>query len=142
MARLYNATSKKGERTMSYETVRHQLLKEQAATILKDEGFKENEIFFEYTIKNNLGDRYRIDVAGITTERKIFIECGTLSGKDRIKKLKTICDKLIYLPYVLTTIQINTKTRERLHEFRYLKETYDKLLNRLLNMVDQKEGAA
>jgi len=82
------------------EKQKHKLLKQQAKRILKIEGFKDSEIFFEYSVKLKNGRHILIDIARINNKKKVFIECGNLVLKDRLGTLKEYCDKFIYLPYL------------------------------------------
>ena len=40
-----------------------------------------------------------VDVAGIKNNERIFIECGTLTPKNKIEMLKPYCNKVIHLRY-------------------------------------------
>ena len=82
------------------EKKKHKLFKQHAKQILKNEGFKDSEIFFEYSIKLKNNRHILIDVVGINNQKKVFIECGNLVLKDRLGTLKKYCDEFIYLPYL------------------------------------------
>ncbi len=92
------------------EKQKHKLLKQHAKQILKTEGFKNSEIFFEYSIKLKNGRHMFIDIAGVNNQKKVFIECGNLVLKDRLGTLKKYCDKFIYLPYLILINKDFSKT--------------------------------
>jgi hypothetical protein len=66
---------------------------ERAKEILRERGFREEEIHEEFWFKN-----YRVDVVGWSTEKKIAIECGFSSSRKR-EELKKFFDEVLYLPY-------------------------------------------
>ena len=86
------------------ESVNHLVLKQNAKKILLKNGFKQNEIFYEYKLKITKDKYFLIDVVGINSKRKIFIECGGLSSRSKIGLIKNFCNKVIHLPYLLKTI--------------------------------------
>ena len=86
---------------MGEEKQKHLILKKEAKKILLEEGFKEEEIYFEKKIfiKKNSRVGFVIDVVGINNEKRIFIECGNTTDK-KLKEIINYCDKFIYLPYL------------------------------------------
>ena len=81
--------------------INHSNLVERAKEILRERGFKEDEIHEEFWFKN-----YRIDVAGWSTEKKIAIECGYSSSRKR-EELKEFFDEVLYLPYEIGVPRIS-----------------------------------
>jgi len=78
--------------------ITHKELVEKGIELLRKRGFKEEEIFKEYTIKLKCGGTKRLDVAGIRGEEIIGIECGGLTAQ--IKFIKESVTEFIYLPYI------------------------------------------
>lgn len=89
---------------MGNESLAHKELKRQAKEKLRSMGFKDNEIFEEYPI-NGKPRGFIIDVAGISENKKIAIECGQLDKlkgavlKGEIGNTDLKFDELIHLPY-------------------------------------------
>jgi len=78
---------------------RHNKLVEKAKQLLITKGFKQDEIFEEYTITGQNGTWVVVDVAGIRNDKKIAVECGSI-GQNRIAKLKQYFDDVLHIPYV------------------------------------------
>jgi len=74
-------------------SVRHVDLIKKAKEILKNKGFKEDEIHEEFGFKN-----YRIDVVGWSDENKIAVECGYCDSGKR-EELEKFFDEVICLLY-------------------------------------------
>ena len=85
---------------MAHESITHLKLKDQAKGILLALGFKDKEIIVEYHVDRGKGLYYFVDVAGVKETRKVFIECGRNSNKNKINDLKNYCDTVIWLPYL------------------------------------------
>jgi len=71
----------------------HLNLVERAKEILREKGFRDDEIYEEFWFKN-----YRIDVVGWSAEKKIAVDCGFSSSRKR-EELKKFFDEVLYLPY-------------------------------------------
>jgi len=71
----------------------HKQLKEIAKTMLKAQGFSDEEIHTEWTIGQDI-----VDVVGLRTHFKIAIECGNTSCT-KLGALAKTCQKVICLPY-------------------------------------------
>ena len=71
----------------------HAELIRMAKEILRERGFKDDEIYEEFGFKN-----YRIDTVGWSDKQKVAIECGHFnSGK--YEELKKFFDDVIHLPF-------------------------------------------
>lgn len=86
------------------EKEKHFLLKKQGRLILISEGFKEDEIFEEHTMKISQTRSIRVDLIGINNKKRVIIECGAITETmpliEKINILRSKCDKLINLPYL------------------------------------------
>jgi len=91
--------------------------------MLKDMGFSEDQIHEEYVLRiEGNGDRqhinkfqYRIDVAGISSEKKVAIECGRTSG-NKIMWLKPFFDEVVLLPHIKVFGSKNQELEYRLRK--------------------------
>ncbi len=127
---------------MTKESELHLKLKQQAKNLLLKKGFYKDQIYFEYYFDK----RKRVDCVGIKDNLKIAIECGSLSeGKDRIKKLEKFFDEVIHLPYPKgtfsneITMKIKNKTKERLLKHGKMGQSFDELINQLLDRVERRK---
>ena len=81
--------------------VSHNDLKEEARGMLHEMGFTDNQIFEEYNVisdKTPNRSFFIVDIAGISKDRRVAIECGALHCS--LKDLQNYFDKVIILPYV------------------------------------------
>ena len=81
------------------ETKKHITPKKKIEREFLDMGYNKKNIFQEYKIIID-GKKYIIDVAIISPEDKIAIECGMLYGKNKVEKLLKYFDKVIHYPYI------------------------------------------
>jgi hypothetical protein len=80
-------------------TDEHNQLKEYAKLILNRLGFEKSEIFEEYTVNfEGMRERMLVDIAGVSQNRKVAIECGH-TPSDKVIKLNLYFDEVILLPY-------------------------------------------
>jgi hypothetical protein len=87
----------------------HDELKQMARKILMDRGFKEAEIFEEYMVKTHeMRTGFRVDVAGITDDLKIAVECGAVQGQ-KVAQLQLFFDEVVLLPYLSCKKEIPQK---------------------------------
>jgi len=70
-------------------------LKEEAIEQLRRMGFHDDEIFLEYRTVEGI----RVDVVGISPERRVAIECGDTYKGARHRILERSFDTVIYKPY-------------------------------------------
>lgn len=78
--------------------INHNELKEKAKILLREKGFKEEEIFEEYSVILPNGSNKIIDVAGIKDNYTIGIECGSVHGNT--ESYESFFDEFILMPYV------------------------------------------
>jgi len=71
----------------------HQNLIEKAKEILRQKGYREDEIHEDFGFKS-----HRIDVVGWSKDKKIAIECGHCD-REKLRDLKDFFDEVIYLSY-------------------------------------------
>jgi hypothetical protein len=64
---------------------------------LRKEGFNDNQIYTEFSIQIGYRPR-RIDVVGISPQRKIAIECGTCSTS-QLELIRPYFDDILHFPY-------------------------------------------
>lgn len=95
-----------GDLVMSCESKAHLSLKRMAREVLTRIGFKGHEIFEEYKVAD-----VRVDVAGITENLKVAVECGAVP-KAKVEKLRELFDRVIFFPY----LQFLPKKRMEVHE--------------------------
>ena len=78
------------------ESTTHLSFKKIAVDILKEKGFKSEEIKEEYTVeyKQDGRTKYEVDVVGINKDYKIAIECGT-TEYSKILNLQKIFNEVI-----------------------------------------------
>jgi hypothetical protein len=118
-------------------TVKHTALKEVARGILKDMGFKENEIEEEYVVvggknynsnENMLAPKkyVRVDVVGINKERSVAIECGICSA-EKISLLKFFFTDVILLPFFSFTIDDKSVLRSQRKEIESLTQRLENI---------------
>jgi hypothetical protein len=95
-------------------TQKHEALKQVAKQILKDKGFKEEEIKEEYLLYGGINGalhsgsfekfkdvkdtHFEVDVVGINSKNSIAIECGTCPA-EKIAVLKFFFNEVILLPF-------------------------------------------
>jgi len=107
------------------EGLAHKELKKEATNFLKKEfGFKQKEIFYEYTLKDKTNRRYKgmqLDVAGINSKQKIGVDCGTIRHLRTPENSKIKLDKLFLFPFILLNYNSNSR--------HYLRDTKSKYLN-------------
>jgi hypothetical protein len=85
-------------------TTEHNELKEYAKLFLSKLGFEPNEIFEEFLVKfDGMRERLIVDVAGISANRKVAIECGQ-TPSNKMPKLEMYFDEVILLPYLKSKI--------------------------------------
>ena len=82
------------------ETKAHKDLKKLAHIILYKKGFNETEIHEEYVLDLLQSTKrcFRVDVVGISKDKKIAIELGTTNPK-KLTQLELFFDKVIHIPY-------------------------------------------
>jgi len=83
----------------------HEELKKLARRVLKDMGFRKEQIKEEYYFHPVKGIRYMIDVVGISQHWEkphlwVAIECGKCKEKKK-EDLKKFFDFVIHIPYYL-----------------------------------------
>lgn len=117
-------------------TKNHTALKETARVILKEMGFKRDEIFDEYEIgvKNGKGN-FRVDVAGIKKNQRVAIECGNTPG-EKIAALKMFFDEVIVLPF----FKLDITDRMLLRELRAENDRLKEMITNLNNEVSHLKG--
>ncbi len=70
----------------------HKKLKGYATQYLRDNGFKDNEIYEEYKLESSqMTQKLYIDIVGIRKDKKVAIECGRTSAK-RLSQLSLFFD--------------------------------------------------
>jgi hypothetical protein len=78
----------------------HKELIEKAKVFLKNRGFSEKEIFEEYEISDDKVI-FKVDVAGITKDKSVAINCGAINQHKRFGELKGFFDEVIYFPFIV-----------------------------------------
>ena len=123
------------------EKTLHKVLKSQAIEILKDMGFRDNEIHEEYPITINANNEkieskhvtYRVDVAGISNDKRIAIECGSTQAI-KIVWLKPFFDEVIILPHIRTFASEEEKAT---YQLRHVKKKFADTEKSLNEQIDK-----
>jgi len=105
---------------------------------LLKKGFKEYEIHFEYIVP----ERFIVDCVGIKKDLRVAIECGGISGVNRIKQLKKTFDEVIHLKYKNTnrkTIPMQEDFWNFIERKRKKNESLEDCLRRLTKFKPRKE---
>ena len=85
---------------MNYvESSTHKSLKNNANEMLRNMGFKDNEIFHEHRVKID-GKVIIPDVVGIREGFRVAIECGNLNTVGRLRQLKRRFHQVFHLGMV------------------------------------------
>ena len=86
--------------------IAHKTLIERGRGILKRMGYDDYSIYQEYPIAGtkDLPFRCVVDIVGLSQNKKVAIECGTLNSSViyRFSELRSVFDKVIWLPYLTT----------------------------------------
>lgn len=97
---------------------KHNRLKAKAAKTLVEKGFKQKEVKQEFTVYVPVSEdekkiimkkieelekklrprRFRVDVVGISSSRKVAVECG-YTDSEKLEKLKEVFDEVYVLEY-------------------------------------------
>ena len=143
-----NKIESKSDKTTDEIFLSHDDLKEIGRQYLKEQGYKEDEIEKEYTIKFH--DRsYRIDVVGLKNKRVVVaIECGSVSY-EKMTVLTNIIRKVVHIPFHnqvvdLNLINLNKEKISLEKEIKELKGRHSGLeikMENLIPFVNSLEGA-
>ena len=94
--------------TLRYITkeLTHRELKEKGKEILRDKGFREDEIKEEFKLKIGKSNRfYLVDVAGIKDgDIEIAVECGSLKA-EKMAMLRELTKEVIHIPHFSKAIE-------------------------------------
>jgi len=120
----------------------HKLLKLQAIEMLKDLGFKETEIQEEYPVTITASDSekkigksvtYRVDVAGISFNKRVAVECGRTPAT-KIVWLKPFFDEIMLLPHIRT---FTTEEEKSTYQLRIVKKKFAETEKKLKERVKE-----
>ena len=131
--------SNDSDKTTDEISLTHDDLKEIGKQYLKEEGYKEDEIKKEHTIKFH-DRKYRIDVVGLKNEKVVVaIECGSVSY-EKMTVLTNVIKKVVHIPFHTQVVDLNlirlNKEKVRMEEeIEKLKGGYNNLEMKIENLV-------
>jgi hypothetical protein len=122
------------------EQLKHKHLKSIAKDFLRELGFAEEEIKEEYWLDaQGMRERVRVDVVGLSSSRKVAIECGQVSGQ-KMSWLNLFFDEVINLPYANDRVSHGSCSEALIGRVKELQKELEESRNRIVTLKRQLES--